>query len=58
MTIKEVNGQNPIYSPWAARQVDVDTEKGGMTLNPNFYVDFGAEPDGPVLAHEARFPLA
>jgi len=23
-----------------------------MTLNPNFYIDFGAEPGGPVLAHE------
>ena len=42
-------------SPRAAPQVDVDTEKGGMTLNPNFYVDFGAEPDGPVLAHEVGF---
>ena len=38
--------------------MDVDTEQGGMTLNPAFYVDFGAEPDGPVLAHEARFPPA
>lgn len=25
-----------------------------QTLNPDFYVDFGAEPDGPVLAHETR----
>lgn len=23
-------------------------------MNPNFLVDFGAEPDGPVLAHEVR----
>ena len=87
-------------------QVDVDTEKGGMTLNDKFFVDFGAgvalgacvrnlahlwqlrllvkgselvcykpaglttpgkqapaethslpaEPDGPVLAHEIRYP--
>lgn len=35
-------------------QVDVDTEKGGLTLNKDFYVDFGAEPDGPALAHEVR----
>ncbi|GFG39320.1 hypothetical protein Cfor_02245, partial [Coptotermes formosanus] len=32
--------------------LDVDTDKGGLTLNPDFFVDFGQEPDGPVLAHE------
>ncbi|KDD73899.1 selenium binding protein SBP56 [Helicosporidium sp. ATCC 50920] len=37
-------------------QIDVDTDKGGLALNPDFYVDFGAEPDGPVLAHEIRYP--
>ncbi|XP_040267827.1 methanethiol oxidase-like [Bufo bufo] len=37
-------------------QIDVDTDKGGLTLNPNFMVDYGAEPDGPVLAHEIRYP--
>lgn len=37
-------------------QVDVDTEKGGLTLNRNFLVDFGDEPGGPVLAHEIRYP--
>ncbi|KAF6034625.1 hypothetical protein EB796_007065 [Bugula neritina] len=37
-------------------QVDVDTEKGGLTLNKNFLVDFGKEPGGPVLAHEIRYP--
>ncbi|MGF1581286.1 MAG: selenium-binding family protein [Gemmataceae bacterium] len=36
--------------------VNCDTEKGGMTLNKDFYVDFGQEPDGPVRAHEIRFP--
>lgn len=36
-------------------QIDVDTEKGGLSINPNFFVDFGAEPDGP-LAHEMRYP--
>lgn len=35
-------------------QIDVDTEKGGLTLNTNFLVDFGKEPDGPALAHEIR----
>ena len=58
-------------------QIDVDTEHGGLSINPNFYVsaagsrgaamfsaklllpvqvDFGAEPDGPALAHEVRYP--
>ena len=36
--------------------MDVDTEKGGLTLNKDFYVDFGMEPDGPSLAHEIRYP--
>uniref|UniRef100_A0A5K1C8V4 Uncharacterized protein n=1 Tax=Nymphaea colorata TaxID=210225 RepID=A0A5K1C8V4_9MAGN len=27
-------------------QIDMDTEKGGLKLNPNFFVDFGLEPDG------------
>ncbi len=37
-------------------QLDVDTDKGGLTLNPSFAVDFGEEPDGPSLAHEIRYP--
>lgn len=37
-------------------QIDVDTDKGGLKLNENFLVDFGAEPDGPALAHEIRYP--
>ncbi|KAF3785232.1 hypothetical protein EJ110_NYTH28516 [Nymphaea thermarum] len=28
--------------------IDMDTEKGGLKLNPNFFVDFGLEPDGPI----------
>jgi len=36
--------------------LDVDTDTGGLTLNPHFFVDFGQEPDGPVLAHEMRYP--
>lgn len=60
---------NSLISPWDHQfypdlikkgsqmvQVDVDTEKGGLTVNQNFLVDFGDEPDGPVLAHEARYP--
>jgi selenium-binding protein 1 len=37
-------------------QIDCDTERGGLTLNPRFFVDFGQEPDGPARAHEIRFP--
>ncbi|XP_078526811.1 methanethiol oxidase-like [Lissotriton helveticus] len=37
-------------------QIDVDSEKGGLKLNADFLVDFGKEPDGPVLAHEIRYP--
>ena len=37
-------------------QVDCDTEKGGLTLNEDFFVDFGAGPHGPARAHEVRFP--
>ncbi len=27
-------------------QIDVDTDKGGLKLNRNFSIDFGAEPQG------------
>lgn len=37
-------------------QIDVDTVKGGLTLNQDFLVDFSGEPGGPVLAHETRYP--
>ncbi|KAB2039648.1 hypothetical protein ES319_D02G025800v1 [Gossypium barbadense] len=37
-------------------QIDVDIENGGLKINPDFFVDFGAEPDGPCLAHEMRYP--
>jgi len=36
--------------------VDVDTEKGGLTLNKDFGINFGEEPLGPALAHEMRYP--
>jgi selenium-binding protein 1 len=60
---------NSLYSSWDNQfypdigekgsyllQLDCDTEKGGLTLNDKFYVDFSAEPDGPARAHEIRFP--
>lgn len=37
-------------------QIDVDTERGGLSLNRDFMVDFGKEPGGPMLAHEMRYP--
>jgi selenium-binding protein 1 len=37
-------------------QVDCDTQAGGLSLNEKFFVDFGAEPDGPARAHEIRYP--
>ncbi|KAL8612336.1 Methanethiol oxidase [Nucella lapillus] len=37
-------------------QIDVDTVRGGLTLNRDFLTDFGDEPYGPVLAHEIRYP--
>lgn len=58
-----------LFSPWDKQfypdvvkkgsvmlQIDVDTAKGGLSLNRNFLVDFGKEPDGPSLAHEIRYP--
>lgn len=37
-------------------QIDCDTDRGGLTRNPRFHVDFGQEPKGPARAHEMRFP--
>ena len=37
-------------------QIDVDTKKGGLSLNRNFCIDFGEEPEGAALAHEMRYP--
>ncbi|CAG2061670.1 unnamed protein product, partial [Timema podura] len=36
-------------------KIDVNTDEGGLTLDNNFLVDFGAEPEGPALAHEMRY---
>jgi selenium-binding protein 1 len=60
---------NSLYSSWDDQfypdigksgsyllQLDCNTEKGGLALNEDFYVDFGAEPTGPARAHEIRFP--
>ncbi len=37
-------------------QIDCDTDSGGLSLNEDFFVDFGAEPQGPARAHEMRYP--
>lgn len=60
---------NSLYSSWDNQfypdiatqgshmlQIDCDTQQGGMKINERFLVDFGAEPAGPVRAHEMRFP--
>jgi selenium-binding protein 1 len=51
---------NSLYSSWDNQfypkiaeegsymlQIDCDTERGGMKINEDFFVDFGAEPAGP-----------
>ncbi|XP_043936566.1 methanethiol oxidase isoform X2 [Protopterus annectens] len=58
-----------LFSPWDNQfypcmvkkgsvllQIDVDTKNGGLKVNKNFICDFGKEPNGPVLAHEVRYP--
>eukprot|EP00879_Flechtneria_rotunda_P003852 GHRR01004092.1.p1 GENE.GHRR01004092.1~~GHRR01004092.1.p1 ORF type:complete len:424 (+),score=154.35 GHRR01004092.1:332-1603(+) len=60
---------NSLLSPWDKQfypdmankgsqlvLVNVDMDNGKLSLNQDFMVDFGAEPDGPVLAHECRYP--
>ncbi len=36
--------------------IDCDTEAGGLSINPDFFVDFGKEPNGPSRCHETRYP--
>ncbi len=52
---KKLNTHNFCSSGSTMVKVDVNTETGGLTLDQNFLVDFGKEPDGPVLAHEIRW---
>ncbi|XP_012271955.1 selenium-binding protein 1-A isoform X2 [Orussus abietinus] len=37
-------------------KLDVDIDNGGMKLDENFLVDFGADKDDILLAHEMRYP--
>ena len=36
--------------------VGCDIEQGGMSINRNFFVDSGNEPNGPARCHETRYP--
>ena len=36
-------------------KLDVDVENGGIKLDENFLVDFGADKDDILLAHEIRY---
>jgi selenium-binding protein 1 len=60
---------NSLYSSWDNQfyprmaksgsylvQIECDTERGGMQINEDFFVDFGQEPGGAARAHEMRFP--
>lgn len=66
---KRLYATNSLFSTWDNQfypdlakngsyllQIDCDTENGGMTINENFYLDFGKEPAGPARAHEMRYP--
>ncbi len=50
------------FYPDIARQgsylikIDCDTGHGGLSIDSNFFVDFGKEPSGPARAHEMRYP--
>ncbi|XP_070622814.1 methanethiol oxidase-like isoform X2 [Erythrolamprus reginae] len=60
---------NSLYTPWDEQfypqllsegsvmlQIDVDTESGGLCVNPDFLVDFGKEPWGPARAQDMCYP--
>lgn len=64
---KRLYVSSSLFSPWDKQfypetitqgswmvKLNVDTEKGGLSLDNDFMVDFGAEPEGPVYAHEMR----
>lgn len=60
---------NSLYSAWDNQfypkiaeegsyllQIDCNVESGGLKVNEKSLLDFSHEPDGPVRAHEMRFP--
>jgi len=50
----QAEGMKYNYDFWY--QLDCDTQKGGLSINPDLYIDFGQEPNGPARAHEMRYP--
>ncbi|CAF0827287.1 unnamed protein product [Brachionus calyciflorus] len=36
--------------------INCDVKNGGLSLNENFYIDFGKMEGGPFRAHETRYP--
>ncbi|XP_031616959.1 methanethiol oxidase [Contarinia nasturtii] len=66
---KRLYASSSLYSPWDRQfypemiekgghvvMIDVNNKTGGLTLNPDFFIDFGSEPNGPALPHEIRYP--
>ncbi|KAI5717928.1 hypothetical protein M8J77_013670 [Diaphorina citri] len=66
---KRIYVSSSLFSPWdkeiypdlvksgsALVKINVNTEQGGLTLDEDFIVDLGLEPNGPALAHEIRYP--
>ncbi|KOB70822.1 Selenium-binding protein 1 [Operophtera brumata] len=64
---KRLYVSSSLFSPWDKQfypkmtqeggwivKLDVDTEHGGMKLDPDFLVHFGNEPHGPALPHDMR----
>lgn len=61
---------NSLLSPWDSQfygdglkkhgsqllRLHVDHVHGKLSVDESFLIDFGKEPDGPVLAHECRYP--
>lgn len=58
-----------LFSPWDRQfypetikeggrivKLDIDTVKGGMSLDEDFLIDFSDGVDGPILPHEMRYP--
>jgi selenium-binding protein 1 len=37
-------------------KIDVNTEQGGLTIDPNFLIDMGTAPGGRYGVHQVRYP--
>lgn len=61
---------NSLLSPWDSQfygknltekgsqliRINIDQAVGKLIIDDDFLIDFGKEPNGPVLAHEVRYP--